>query len=41
MDDIYQRKELPCRCLSDAARLLSEAAHMDANKVKERNARDL
>jgi hypothetical protein len=41
MEKIYQGKGLPCCCLIDAARSFSRAAHMDANKVKERDARDL
>jgi hypothetical protein len=41
MDDIYHRKELPCGSLSDATGVLSDAAPVAINRVKERNARDL
>jgi len=38
MEEIFQRKEFPCRCLIDAANSLRGAAYIDANKVKERDA---
>jgi hypothetical protein len=41
MDDICQKKDSLCESPSEVARLFSDAAQMAANKVKERNARDL